>query len=339
MLTAAILDGIYGTVTWVIAVMFPPIAIFFPLFTLMEDFGLLPRIAFNADPIFRCCGSCGKQALGMCMGLGCNAVGVSSCRIISSPKQKLISIMTNSFMPCNGRFPTIMLLATLLFPASGHLLAPVAVMSAIILGVIATLISTKILSSISENKDKIIFTLELPPYRKPKIFRTLISSLYNQSSKVLIRAIKASAPAGLLIWLLATIKLNEVTLAAYICDFLDAPAAIIGLSGTILFAFILGLPANEIVMPIMLMCYLGGSSLSSLPNASELGELLRSFGWTNATTICSIIFTLFHWPCATTLMTIKKECGKMRYVFMSVILPCIWGFALCFIVNILFEII
>ncbi len=333
MLTGIIIDGIYGTTAWVVSVMLPPMAIFFPLFTLLEDFGLLPRIAFNLDPVFRCCGSCGKQSLTMCMGLGCNAVGVTSCAIISSPGQKIISILTNSFMPCNGRFPTIILLAAILYPRGGEFTAPAAVMAVIILGALITLISTKLLSLIYCRNEKLTFTLELPPYRRPKLWDTLVRSFYDRTAKVLFRAIKASAPAGLIIWLLANIKINDSSLITYICHFLDKPASIFGLNGTILFAFILGLPANEIIMPIILMCCTSGSSLMLLPDAAEVGEMLRNAGWNDCTIICVIIFTLLHWPCSTTLMTIKKECGKYRYVFLSILIPCLWGFFLCFIVN------
>ncbi|MBE7016806.1 MAG: ferrous iron transporter B [Ruminococcaceae bacterium] len=334
-LTGIIIDGIYGTTAWVVSVMLPPMAIFFPLFTLLEDFGLLPRIAFNLDPIFKYCGSCGKQSLTMCMGLGCNAVGVTSCAIISSPGQKLISILTNSFMPCNGRFPTIILLAAILYPDGGDTLAPAAVMTVILLGALITLISTKLLSIIYCRNEKLSFTLELPPYRKPKIWDTLVRSFYDRTAKVLFRAIKASAPAGLIIWFLANLKFNDTNLISYICLFLDKPASIFGLNGTILFAFILGLPANEIVMPIILMCYTSGSSLMLLPAAEEVGRMLRNAGWNECTIICVIIFTLFHWPCSTTLMTIKKEYGKMRYVFLSALIPCLWGFLLCYIVNLI----
>ncbi len=333
MLTDAIIDGIYSTVAWVVSVMLPPMAIFFPLFTLLEDFGLLPRISFNLDPIFKCCGSCGKQALTMCMGLGCNAVGVTSCAIISSPRQKLISILTNSFMPCNGRFPTIILLAAILFPEGADISAPISVMAVILLGVAATLISTKLLSLIYCRKETMSFALELPPYRKPKIWDTLLRSFYDRTLKVLFRAIKASAPAGLIIWLLANININDASLISYICRYLDAPASVFGLNGTILFAFILGLPANEIIMPIVLMCCASGNSLMLIPDAQEMGAILQNNGWNECTIICVLIFTLFHWPCATTLMTIKKECGKIRYVVLAALLPCLWGFLLCFIVN------
>ncbi len=334
-LTGAIIDGIYGTTAWVVSVMLPPMAIFFPLFTLLEDFGLLPRIAFNLDPVFRCCGSCGKQSLTMCMGLGCNAVGVTSCAIISSPGQKLISILTNSFMPCNGRFPTIILLAAILFPKGDDISAPISVMAVILLGVGATLISTKLLSLIYCRNETLAFTLELPPYRKPKIWDALLRSFYDRTLKVLFRAIKASAPAGLIIWLFANIKVNDASLISYIISYLDAPASAFGLNGTILFAFILGLPANEIIMPIVLMCCTYGNSLVLIPDAQEMGAILQNNGWSECTIICVLIFTLFHWPCATTLMTIKKECGKMRYVILAALLPCLWGFLLCFLVNLI----
>ena len=338
LLTAAIIDGIYSTTAWVIAVMLPPIVIFFPLFTLLEDLGLLPRISFNMDPLFKCCGSCGKQALTMCMGLGCNAVGVTSSRIISSPGQRLVSILTNSFMPCNGRFPTIILLSSIAFPLGSSFLAPAAVTLSILLGAAVTLISTRLLTPVLCKGEALSFTLELPPYRKPKIIETLIHSLYDRSAKVLFRAIKASAPAGLVIWLLANIKIADISLIAHISAFLDAPASIIGLNGTILFAFILALPANEIVMPIIMMCCCSGSSLMELPGATEMAVILNDAGWSVSTMICVIIFTLFHWPCSTTLMTIKKECGKIKWVILSAILPCLWGTVLCMLVNCILKI-
>ncbi len=330
-----LVDGVYGTTTWVVAVMLPPMAIFFPLFTLLEDLGLLPRIAFNMDSIFKKCGSCGKQALTMCMGLGCNAVGVTGCRIISSPKEKLISILTNSFMPCNGRFPTIILLASLLFSGSDSGLASAAVLALIALGAVLTFVSSKLLALTFCRGEGAAFTIELPPYRKPKILETLVRSLLDRTAHVLLRAIKAAAPAGLLIWLLANITISDQSILSHIRSFLERPAETFGLDGAILLGFILGLPANEIVMPIIMMCYFSGNTLSALPSASELGIILSDMGWTVTTVICLMVFTLLHWPCATTLMTIKKECGKIRYVLLAAVLPTIWGLVICFAINLI----
>lgn len=334
-LTDLLIDGIYGTTAWVVSVMLPPMAIFFPLFTLLEDFGLLPRIAFNMDGLFRKCGSCGKQALTMCMGLGCNAVGVSGCRIIASPQEKLISILTNSFIPCNGRFPSIILLSSILFAGKGSLLAPAAVLLTIALGVFLTFVTSKLLSLTLRKAKTSSFALELPPYRRPKILDTLLRSLLDRTAHVLLRAIKAAAPAGLIIWLLANIEIADKSLLIYIKGLLDAPAGLFGLDGAILLAFILGLPANEIVVPIIMMCYLSGSSLSALPPASELGAMLVQQGWTATTIVCTLVFTLLHWPCATTLMTIKKECGKIRYAMLAAALPTLWGVVLCYIINLI----
>lgn len=333
-LIGAIIDGIYGTTAWVISVMLPPIAIFFPLFTLLEDFGMLPRIAFNMDPLFRCCGCSGKQALSMCMGLGCNAVGVTACRIISSPIEKIICIVTNSFMPCNGRFPTIILLSMLIFNRAGNLAAPAIVVGLIAVGIIFTLISSKLLSIIWGKQNKSLFTLELPPYRKPRIIDTVVRALYDRTAKMLLRAIISSAPAGLLIWLLCNLQICDRSIISYIIYLLDKPASLLGMDGVIITAFILSLPANEILMPIIIMLYTGGAALAELPDALETAEILNAAGWTDTVIICVLIFTVFHWPCATTLMTIKKECKKSRYVLLSAALPCFWGFLICLLINI-----
>lgn len=329
-----LIDGVYGTTAWVISVMLPPMAIFFPLFTLLEDWGLLPRIAFNMDGIFKKCGSCGKQALTMCMGLGCNAVGVTGCRIIASRREKLIAAVTNAFMPCNGRFPTIIVLSSLLFSGRYEsLYAAIAVLGAVVLGVVLTFFTSKLLSASLLKGAAAAFTLELPPFRKPKICDTLLRSLLDRTVYVLLRAIKAAAPAGLLIWLLGNISYGGTPLLELFSGLLDPIGTVFGLDGAILIGFMLGLPANEIVLPVIMMCYVSGGALSSLPPTEELQLLFAQQGWTEATVLCLMVFTLLHWPCATTLMTIKKECGGLRYALLAFLLPTLWGLMICFMIN------
>ncbi len=337
MLCSALVDGIYGTTAWVVSVMLPPMAIFFPLFTLLEDLGLLPRIAFNMDGVFKKCGSCGRQALCMCMGLGCNAVGVTGCRIISGHKERLLSILTNSFMPCNGRFPTLFLLAALLFPDSGSLGSSLFVMTLLMLSVILTFISSLLLSLIFPKETAATFSLELPPYRKPRICETLMRSLLDRTLHVLIRAIKAAAPAGLVIWLFANININGSNILSYLQGTLEPLGTFFGLDGAILLGFILGLPANEIVLPIVLMCYLSGTSLAEIPSVSEILVVFSKMGWTPLTIICTAVFTLFHWPCATTLSTIKKESGKLSYALAAAALPTAWGLLICLVIRLLWN--
>jgi len=337
LIVSAIVDGIYGTTAWVVSVMLPPMAIFFPLFTLLEDWGLLPRIAFNMDCVFKKCGSCGKQALCMCMGLGCNAVGVTGCRIIGNKREKLISILTNSFMPCNGRFPTLILLASILFPGGGKAAAAALVMSLILFSCLVTFASSWLLSlGHSKNKEP-PFCLELPPFRRPRIGETLLRSLFDRTFIVLLRAIKTAAPAGLIIWLLANININGSSILTLMQKALNPAGIFFALDGAILLGFILGLPANEIIMPVILMCYMSGTTLASLPSQEEIRLIFTEMGWTNTTLLCLIIFTLLHWPCATTLLTIKKECGKLRYVFAAAALPTVWGLLLCLAIRLIWP--
>lgn len=329
-----LMDGVYNTTAWVVAVMLPPMAIFFPLFTLLEDFGLLPRIAFNMDAVFKKCGSCGKQALTMCMGLGCNAVGVTGCRIISGRREKLIAMVTNSLMPCNGRFPAIILLASLLFPSGGSLASSAAVLSMVALGTALTLFSSKMLASGILRGEESSFTLELPPFRRPKICETLLRSMLDRTFYVLMRAVKAAAPAGLFIWLLGNINICGAALLSHIQAALEPIGSVLGLDGAIILGFILGLPANEIVLPAIMMCYLSETSLAPLPTGEALSALLVGNGWTWKTILCLMVFTLLHWPCATTLMTIKKECGSWAWTMLAALIPTLWGAMLCFAINI-----
>ena len=303
-----LLNGIYKVVAWVISVMLPPMAIFFPLFTLLEDLGYLPRIAFNMDKVFKKCGAHGKQSLTMCMGYGCNACGVIGCRIIQSKKEKLIAILTNVFSPCNGRFPTLIaIISIFLVSASSNkfassTLSALTLLGLIIFSVLITLLISKILSKTILKGEPSSFTLELPPYRKPKILDTIIRSILDRTIFVLGRAIYISIPAGILIWLTANITINNVSILSYLSNFLEPLGSLIGLDGPILIAFLLGLPANEIVIPILLMAYTQMTSLTDYSSLTELKTLLSNNNWTIITAISFMIFTICHFPCGTTIM-------------------------------------
>ncbi len=332
-----LIQGIYKVLAWVVSVMLPPMAIFFPMFTLLEDFGYLPRIAFNLDGCFRCSGACGKQAITMSMGLGCNACGVTGCRIIDSPRERLIAIITNSFMLCNGRFPTVIAVITMFFVTIGGIFGSVlsgaVLLGVIILGVFMTLAVSYLLSRTVLKGESSSYTLELPPYRRPQICKVLVRSLLDRTIFVLGRACTASIPCGLIIWLLANIKADDVSILAHISDFLDPLGSLMGLDGVILLAFILGFPANEIVVPIILMSYMAQGSLVEMSDNTELWAVLVANGWTIKTALCMLIFTVFHFPCATTCMTIKKETGSWKWTLISFALPTAIGMFLCIIVN------
>ena len=335
--TDMLVHGVYGVLAWVVAVMFPPMAIFFPLFTLLEDFGVLPRIAFNLDKTFEKCSSCGKQALTMVMGFGCNAVGVTGARIIDSPRERLIAIITNSFVPCNGRFPLLIALITmfLITNNSSGLMRALILMIFILIGVLFTFLISKLLSKTILKGIPSSFTLELPPYRRPQIGKVLVRSLFDRTLFVLKRAICISAPAGLIIWIFSNVKINDLSLLRLFSDFLDPFGNFIGLDGVILMAFILGFPANEIVMPIMIMGYMSLGMITDMNDLSLLKNLLVDHGWTYVTAICVMLFSLFHFPCLTTIFTIKKETGKWKWALVSFIVPLLIGISLCFFVNIL----
>lgn len=336
-LEGALIQGMYKTLAWVVSVMLPPMAIFFPLFTLMEDMGYLPRIAFNLDGCFKCAGACGKQAITMSMGLGCNACGVTGCRIIDSPRERLIATITNSFIPCNGRFPTIIAIITMFFAVAGgasdSLVQAAALGAAILLGVAMTLIISRLLSATVLRGETSSYTLELPPYRRPQVGKVLVRSLLDRTVFVLGRACTAAAPCGLLIWLMANVRISGDTLLSLVSGALDPAGRLMGLDGVILLAFILGFPANEIVVPIILMAYLAGGSLAELGDTAQLKELFTLNGWTVKTAVCMVIFTLFHFPCATTCMTIKKETGSLRWTLLSFALPTAVGVIMCMAVN------
>lgn len=330
--------GAYRVLAWVVSVMLPPMAIFFPLFTLLEDAGFLPRIAYNLDHAFKRCHSCGKQALTLCMGFGCNAAGVTGCRIIDSPRERLIAILTNSLVPCNGRFPTLIALITMFFAwtegtSEASLLSALLLTAVIILSIGTTLLASWLLSGTVLKGIPSSFTLELPPYRRPQFCRILIRSILDRTLFVLGRAITAAIPTGILIWILANLQINGSSLLSLCTSSLNPFAALIGLDGVILTAFILGLPANEIVMPLILMSYLEQGVLTEPGSLITLKTLLTAHGWTWVTAACTLIFTLFHWPCATTLLTIHKETGSLRWTLLSFLLPTAFGLLLCFLIT------
>lgn len=328
--------GIYRVVAWVVAVMLPPMAIFFPLFTLLEDLGYLPRIAFNLDKHFKKCCACGKQALTMCMGFGCNAAGIIGCRIIDSPRERLIAIITNNFIPCNGRFPILITLITIFFVGniSGlfqGLSSALLLTAVIVLGVLMTFLVSKILSKTILKGIPSSFTLELPPFRKPQVGKIIIRSIFDRTLFVLGRAVVVAIPAGLVIWIMANVNINGITLLSYASNFLDPFARLLGLDGVILIAFILGFPANEIVIPIIIMAYMSTGSLIEIDDFVQLKALLVDNGWTWLTAICTMLFSLMHWPCSTTCLTIKKETQSLKWTLVSFAVPTIVGMTICFI--------
>ena len=331
--------GVYRVLAWVISVMLPPMAIFFPLFTLLEDFGYLPRIAYNLDRPFQCCKACGKQALTMAMGFGCNAAGVTGCRIIDSPRERLIAILTNSFVPCNGRLPALVTLITLFFTGASSadpisFLRPALILTFFILtGVAATFFVSRLLSATVLKGMPSSFTLELPPYRRPQIGRVIWRSILNRTLFILGRAAAVAAPAGLVIWILANVSIGDISLLARFSGYLDPIGRLMGMDGVILMAFILGLPANEIVIPIIIMAYTSQGTLIEPGNLSDLHTLLISQGWTWVTALCTMVFFLFHWPCSTTLMTIKKETGSLKWTCLAVLLPTACGVILCMAIT------
>ena len=333
-LESLLMDGVFLTVSWVVSVMLPPMAIFFPMFTLLEDCGLLPRIAFQLDGLFRRAGAHGKQALTLCMGFGCNAAGVTACRIIDSPRERLIAILTNNFVPCNGRFPTILLLIAVFLSVGKPWMSGFALFLVIGFSVGMTLLVSFFLSRTVLKGMPSAFVLELPPFRRPQIGQVLVRSLLDRTIFVLGRAITAAAPAGAVIWLLQRIPVGDGTLLTQIAMFLEPLGGLMGLSGPILLAFLLGLPANEIVLPILLMFYSQSGML--VEGGSQTGAMLAANGWTWMTAVCAILFSLNHFPCATTLLTIRKETGSCKWTAISFLLPTIIGICLCAAVHGLF---
>lgn len=336
------INGMYKTLAWVVAVMLPPMAIFFPLFTILEDLGYLPRVAFNLDHFFKKACTSGKQALSMCMGFGCNAAGVIGCRIIDSPRERLIAILTNTFVPCNGRFPFLIIIATIFFGSyfsgiTSSFIATFSVILVILLGIALTLLISKLLSKTILKGMPSSFILELPPYRKPQIGKVLIRSIFDRTLFVLGRAIAVAAPAGIVIWLFANIQLGGISILTHVATFLDPFGKLLGMDGYIITAFLLGLPANEIVLPIILMSYLATGTLVDLEDATSVGRILIENGWTILTAINVMIFTLLHFPCSTTLITIKKETGHLKWSMIAFLLPTLCGIVLCFCTTCLWN--
>jgi len=326
--------GGYRTLYWVVAVMLPPMVIFFPLFALLEDYGVLPRIAFQLDKPFACCGSCGKQSLTMCMGLGCNAVGVTGARIMENKKMRFLSILTNVFMPCNGRFPAMICMIGMFFvdgsTIGGSILSALILTLIIVGGILLTFGVTAFLNKFILKKEKTIFLLEMPSFRKPKIWRCIKASWHEKAFHVLKRAMIVSFPAGLFIFFLANIFIGDISIFTWLQNILQPFGSWIGLDGVILLAFLLGMPANEIVIPIMLLGYSGGNMLVEYQSLESLKSILVMNHWTIMTAICFIVFCLCHFPCATTLLTIKKETGSIGYTILAFLLPTILGILLCF---------
>ena len=333
-LRAFLLDGVYGVTTWVVSVMLPPMAIFFPLFTLLEDLGYLPRVAFVLDHAFQKARACGKQALTMCMSLGCTACGVTGCRIIDSPRERLAAMLTSSLVPCNGKFPTLLALITLfLVGQGGSLVGAAALLGVLLLGVAATLGCTRLLTATVLKGTPSAFALELPPFRRPRVGQVVVRSLLDRTVFVLARAVAVAAPAGGVIWLLANITLGDTTILAHITGFLNPVGQFMGLDGVILTAFLLGWPANEIVMPVMLMAYLAQGSLVDFDQLTGVQALLEAHGWTMTTAVCTLLFTLFHWPCSTTCLTIWRESKSIKWTLVAVAVPTLLGVGLCVLVN------
>ena len=341
-LTGIAVDGAYKTLAWVVSVMLPPMAIFFPLFTLLEDSGYLPRIAYNLDRPFCRCGSCGRQALTMAMGFGCNAAGVVGCRIINSRRERLLAIITNSLVPCNGRFPTLIALISMFLISGGGenaLLSALALTGLILLSVALTFISTKLLSMTLLKGESSAFVLELPPYRRPELGKVIVRSVMDRTLFVLGRAAAVAAPAGAVLWLLANIGIGGENVLALLSRDLEPLGRLLGMDGAILLAFILGFPANEIVLPIAVMIYSMSGSLNELGELTALRPLLEAQGWTAMTALCVMLFSLCHWPCSTTLLTIKKETGSFKWTALSALLPTALGVALCMAVSALGQMI
>ncbi|HUU44273.1 MAG TPA: nucleoside recognition domain-containing protein [Acidobacteriota bacterium] len=329
--------GVYRGLAWVVAVMLPPMAIFFPLFTLLEDLGYLPRVAFNLDRLFQKAGTHGKQALTMAMGFGCNAAGVIACRIIDSPRERTLAIITNNFMPCNGRWPTLITMATLFVGgavvAAQTTIAAAALAALVLFGVFVTLTVSWVLSKTVLRGLPSEFTLELPPFRRPAIGRILVRALIDRTLTVLWRAVIVAAPVGGITWLLARITIGDKALLYHASDALDGFGRALGLDGIILMAFILGLPANEIVMPIMIMAYVGAGAMLQLDSLSALKTLLvDQNGWTWLTAVCVMLFSLLHYPCGTAMLTIYRETKSVKWTLLSIFLPLGIAIGVCFAV-------
>ncbi|MEW5866096.1 MAG: nucleoside recognition domain-containing protein [Bacillota bacterium] len=329
--------GAYRAVAWVVSVMLPPMAIFFPCFTLLEDLGYLPRVAFNLDAFFKRAGSHGKQALTMCMGFGCNAAGVVACRIIDSPRERLIAILTNNFVPCNGRFPTLIAMSAMFLAGGGTAglgpgAAALSLLGAVLLGVAVTLGVSWLLSRTVLRGMPSAFALELPPYRKPQVTKVVVRSFLDRTVFVLVRAATVAAPAGAITWILGNATAGDASLLVHLAGILQSFGKLIGLDGLVLTSFLLGLPANEIVIPILIMAYSRAGSMVKVGSLTSLRALLLSNGWTPLTAICFVLFSILHYPCATTLWTIWHETRSARWTALATLVPLAVACAACFAV-------
>jgi ferrous iron transport protein B len=337
-LTGFLVHGVWRGLAWVISVMLPPMAIFFPMFTFLEDLGYLPRVAFNLDWLFSRAGAHGKQALTMSMGFGCNAAGVISCRVIDSPRERLIAILTNNFVPCNGRFPTLIVLATIFVaaafpPVVASIAAAGSVVGVVLVGIVFTFLVSWLLSRTVLKGEASSFTLELPPYRRPNFLRILFTSIIDRTIFVLYRAIIMAAPAGGLIWLLSNFRLSGQSLTEWISGALDPIGQALGLDGVILLAYIIAIPANEIVVPTILMAYSGASAMVDLQGLSELRNVLVvQGGWTMLTAVNLMLFSLLHNPCSTTILTIWKETRSRKWTIVGALIPLGIAFLVTFLV-------
>ena len=354
-LSGMLVDGVYLATAWVVSVMLPPMAIFFPLFTLLEDFGYLPRVAFNLDALFRRVGAHGKQALTMCMGFGCNAAGVVATRVIDSPRERLLAIITNNFSLCNGRWPTQILLASIFIgalapPHLGGVVSAAAVVAVALLGVAAMFFASWLLSRTVLKGEATTFSLELPPYRPPRLLQTLYTSVIDRTLIVLHRAVVFAMPAGAVIWLISNIHAGGSPLAAVLVDWLDPLGLLIGLNGVVLLAYVVAIPANEIVIPTILMLTVlvtpeladfgaGAGVMFEADSISVTGQLLRAGGWTLLTAVNLMLFSLLHNPCSTTIYTIYKETGSARWTAVATLLPLAMGFTVCFLVAQLWRLV
>ncbi len=333
--------GLFRTLAWVVSVMLPPMAIFFPLFTILEDLGYLPRVAFNLDHLFKKACAHGKQCLTMCMGFGCNAAGIISCRIIESPRERLIAVLTNNFVPCNGRFPTLIAISSIFLVSFGGIksgiLPALSITGLVIIGIGVTLLVSYLLSKTILKGVPSTFTLELPPYRVPRIGRVLYTSVIDRTIFVLWRAVIIAAPAGAVTWILGNIYIGDLSIISHVAYFLEPFAGLIGLDGFILMAFLLGLPANEIVLPILLMSYLSTGAMIEFDSLEALKNILMEHNWTYLTALNTMLFSLLHWPCATTLLTIKKETGSVKWTVLAAVIPTGIAILVCFITATLYR--
>ncbi len=336
-LHGALVLGVFRTLGQVVSVMLPPMVIFFPLFALLEDSGYLPRIAYNLDRPFACAGACGKQALTMCMGLGCNAVGIVGCRIIDSRRERSLAAVTNSLVPCNGRLPMMITLISVfylfLMPRANGALTALTLMGFIVLGVAMTFLSTAILSKTLLRGERSSFIIELPPYRRPRFISVTLHSLKDKCLSVLLRAISVAAPMGLIIWIMANVYIGGESLIAAVADFLLPFGRLMGLDGVILLAFILGIPANEIVVPLIIMIYSASGAIGADMGVEAVSAVFANAGWTPVTAICATVFSLFHWPCSTSLLTVYRETKSKGLTAIAFILPTVIGILLCIFIN------